>query len=121
LAPPGAGRALLVAASVAVLGACGGGSGSAGPATTAAPASGPATTRPSNLGCDAVAQCFPELARATLERCPASRLDARGREARRRLERLLARIADVDLHNEQAYEASDAATAALADFEEHCL
>jgi hypothetical protein len=79
------------------------------------------STRPSNLGCDVVAQCFPELARATLERCPPNRLDARGREARRRLERLLARIANVDLHNERAYEASDAAMAALADLEEECL
>lgn len=113
--------ALRIAASAAVLGACGGGNGSAGPPTTVAPATAPVTTRASNLGCDVVAQCFPEQARATLERCPASRLDSRGREARRRLERLLARIADVDLHNEQAYEASDAAMAALADFEEECL
>jgi hypothetical protein len=80
-----------------------------------------AATRPSSVGCDVVAQCFPQLAQATLERCPRSRLSPRGREARRRLERLLARITDVDLHNEQAYEATDAVLAALADLEQACL
>jgi hypothetical protein len=111
----------LVAAAVVVRGGCGGDDSAGGSDTTAPAVTTPTTTRPSNLGCDVVAQCFPELARATLERCPASRLDRRGREARRRLERLLARIAHVDLHNELAYEASDAARAALADLEQECL
>jgi hypothetical protein len=112
---------VLVAAALAALTGCGSDESARGSATTAPAATPPVSTRPSNLGCDVVARCFPELARATLERCPASRLDARGREARRRLERLLARIADVDLHNERAYSVSGAATAALADFEEECL
>ena len=111
---------VLVAAAVAVLMGCGDDDSAGGSATTAPAATAPVSTRPSNLGCDVVAQCFPELARATLERCPASRLDARGREARRRLERLLARIADVDLHNEQAYEASDAVVQALDELERVC-
>jgi hypothetical protein len=114
-------RAALVTISLALLAGCGGDDRSAGPAETATRATERPTTRPSSLGCDVVAHCFPEAARETLERCPANELDARGRAARRRLERLLARIADVDLHNEQAYEASDAVVAALASFEEACL
>ena len=112
---------VLVTAAVAALTGCGGQEDSAVESAPTAPAAtASASTRPSNLGCDAVAHCFPELARATLERCPADRLDSQGRVARRRLERLLARIDSVDLHNEKAYEASDAAAAALSDLEREC-
>jgi hypothetical protein len=107
-------------ASIAALAACGGDAGREAVAGTTSDRK-PATTQPPNLGCDVVVQCFPTQAQATLDRCPPDQLDARGREARKRLERLLARIADVDLHNEQAYEATDAAMAALAEFEEACL
>jgi hypothetical protein len=114
--------AVLIAVAVALLGGCGGGhsTGEAAATTTAPPPEPVTTTGPPSLGCDVIVLCLPETARAALERCPASRLDARGRAARRRLERLLARIDEVDLHNEQAYEASDAAMAALAELENGC-
>ena len=98
------------------------GCGGASSESTVAPATTErvAVTQP-NTGCDAAARCLPALAQATLARCPAASLDARGRDARRRLEKLVDRIADVDLHNEQAYEASDAAATALARLEEACL
>ena len=92
------------------------------PESAAAHADGePTTTQLSSVGCDVAAQCFPQLAQATLDRCPARRLSPHGQEARRRLERVLARITGVDLHNEQAYEATDAVLAALAELEQACL
>jgi hypothetical protein len=110
--------ALLLA--VGALAGCGGDEDrSAEPPPPAAPAA--TTTRLSNVGCDSVDQCFPQLAQATLARCPAERLSPGGRESRQRLERLLARITDVDLHNEQAYEATGAVREALADLEQACL
>jgi hypothetical protein len=110
--------ALLLAAG-AVAGCSGGGDSS----TESPPPPPPAntTTRLSNVGCDSVDQCLPQLAQATLDRCPVARLSLRGREARRRLERLLARITSVDLHNEQAYEATDAVRTTLTDLEQACL
>jgi hypothetical protein len=99
-----------------------GGDGSAGaPTTTQAPPTEPVATGLPNLGCDVVAQCLPEFARSALERCPASRLNARGRQARRRLEKLLDQIDAVDLHNKQADLASPAAMGALTELEQQCL
>lgn len=109
--------ALLVA--LGALAGCGTNGKEAAEPAAPPPRSAAATGR-SNVGCDVVAQCFPQLAQATLDRCPRSRLSPRGREARRRLERLLARITDVDLHNEQAYEATDAVVAALRQLEQAC-
>jgi hypothetical protein len=110
--------ALLLAAG-ALAGCSGGGESSA--ETPPPPPPEPTTTRLSNVGCDSVDQCLPLLAQATLDRCPAGRLSPHGREVRRRLERLLARITGVDLHNEQAYEATDAVRVALTDLEQACL
>jgi hypothetical protein len=75
----------------------------------------------SRVGCDTEAQCSTVNAEETLKRCPASRLDAHGRKARKRLERLLARIEHVDLHNKQVDEAYAATMKALADLERACL
>ena len=87
-----------------------------------APAPEPAQARrTSNVGCDVPAQCFPLQAEQTLARCPAARLSPAGRKARRRLERLLERIADVDLHNKQVDEATEAVRRALAELERACL
>ena len=109
----------LLCLAVALAGCAG---GEDEPDRKAAPTDGsPTTTGLSNLGCDVVEQCFPQLAQATLDRCPAGRLSPQGQEARRWLEGLLARITGVDLHNEQAYEATDAVLAALADLERACL
>jgi hypothetical protein len=114
-------RSLLLVAVVAAVAGCGGQKSADSRGTTASTAPEPAVTGPPSLGCDVVAQCSPQLARDTLARCPASRLSPRGREARERLERLLQRIAVVDLHNEQAYEEYDALLAALAEVERACL
>jgi hypothetical protein len=94
-------RSLLLVAVVAAVAGCGGQKSADSRGTTASTAPEPAVTGPPSLGCDVVAQCSPQLARDTLARCPASRLSPRGREARERLERLLQRIAVVDLHNER--------------------
>ena len=111
-------RLFVLALAAAALAGCGGSSSEDAVAPAATERA--AVTQP-NAGCDAGAQCLPALAQAALARCPAASLDARGRDARRRLEKLVDRIADVDLHNEQAYEASDAAATALARLEEACL
>jgi len=81
----------------------------------------PKTVGYSRVGCDVSAECSTVSAEETLKRCPAERLDARGRKARRRLERLLARIERVDLHNQQVDAAYAAAMRALADLERECL
>ena len=81
----------------------------------------PTTVGYSRVGCDVPAQCSTVNAEETLKRCPASRLDARGRKARERLERLLARIEHVDLHNKQVDEAYAAAMKALENLERACL
>ena len=112
---------LLLVTAVGVVAGCGGGNSAQSPGTTASTAPEPVVSGPPSLGCDVVAQCSPQLAQDTLARCPASRLSPRGREARKRLERLLDRIAVVDLHNEQAYEEYDALLAALAEVEQACL
>jgi hypothetical protein len=106
---------------VAALAGCGGDRGADGPTPTAPAQTEPVATGLPKLGCDVVAQCLPEFARSTLERCPASRLNARGRQARRRLEKLLAQIEAVDLHNKQADLASPAAMSALTQLEQECL
>jgi hypothetical protein len=67
-----------------------------------------------------VVVCVPEVAHEMLERCPASRLNDEGRHARKRLVKLLAQIEEVDLHNKQAYEASDAAMQALTQLQRAC-
>jgi hypothetical protein len=64
--------------------------------------------------------CVPQVAHETLARCPASRLSPDGRHARKRLEKALAEIEGVDLHNKQADEASAAAALALAQLERAC-
>ena len=97
--------------------ACGGSDESPRPATSEAPK----TVGYSRVGCDVAAQCSTVNAEETLKRCPASRLDARGRKARKRLERLLARIERVDLHNKQVDAAYAAAMRALEDLERACL
>jgi hypothetical protein len=112
---------LLLVTAVAVVAGCGGGKSPDSQRTTASTGRERAVTGPPSLGCDVVAQCAPQLAQDTLARCPARRLSARGREARKRLERLLARIAVVDLHNEQAYAEYDALLDALAEVEQACL
>jgi len=96
---------------------CGGGEDASKPAS--APAS--ATVSYSRVGCDTEAQCSTVNAEETLRRCPADRLNARGRKARKRLERLLARIERVDLHNKQVDEAYAATMKALEDLERACL
>jgi hypothetical protein len=113
-------RLVVFVLAVAAVGGCGGDED---------PAARPAATTPEptqarrspNLGCDVPAQCFPLQAEQTLARCPAAGLSPAGRKARVRLERLLARIADVDLHNKQADEASEAVRRALAELERACL
>jgi hypothetical protein len=114
-------RRLLLVTAVAAVAGCGGGKSADSGGTTASTGREPAVSGPPSLGCDVVAQCAPQLAQDTLARCPASRLSPRGREARTRLERLLQRIAVVDLHNEQAYEEYDALLAALDEVEQACL
>jgi hypothetical protein len=81
----------------------------------------PRTETYSRVGCDVAAQCSTVNAEETLKRCPANRLDARGRKARKRLERLLARIERVDLHNKQVDEAYAAAMKALEELERACV
>ena len=67
---------------------CGGSGDASAPASTKnAP-----TASQSRVGCDVPAQCSTVQAEETLKRCPPGRLGARGRKARKRLERLLARI-----------------------------
>jgi hypothetical protein len=112
-------RSRLVLLLVAAVAGCGG-DGSTGSTTTTRVTTGQVTTTFPSLGCDVAAQCFPQLAQETLARCPASRLDAHGRRVRRRLEKLLARIAAVDLHNEEAYVAANAVIAARAELERIC-
>jgi hypothetical protein len=113
-------RLAVLAVAAAALAGCGGGDDPA--ARPAAPSPEPAQAgRTSNVGCDIPAQCFPLQAEQTLARCPAAGLSPAGRRARRRLERLLVRIADIDLHNKQADEASEAVRRALAELERACL
>lgn len=97
--------------------------GCGGSEEAAKPASSPpsATVSYSRVGCDTEAQCSTVNAEETLKRCPPDRLDARGRKARKRLERFLARIERVDLHNKQVDEAYAATMKALADLERACL
>jgi hypothetical protein len=96
-------------------------SGSGQEDRSAAPEASPTVTRSSRIGCDVPTSCSTVNAEETLKRCPASRLDARGRKARKRLERLLARIERVDLHNKQVDEAYAAAMRAVEDLERACL
>lgn len=98
---------------------CGGGDHASKP--TAPPAPPGAVSSSSRLGCDVPSACSTVEAEETLKRCPASRLDARGRKLRERLVRLLARIERVDLHNRQVDEAYAAAMKALTDLERACL
>jgi hypothetical protein len=106
---------------VAAIAGCGGDDDSAAPPSeTASSTTGTVTVRPPNLGCDVVAVCLPEVAHELLERCPAGRLSPDGRHARKRLEKVLDQIEEVDLHNKQAYEASDAAVDALTQLERAC-
>ena len=98
---------------------CGGAGQEDRPAASAAPPS--VSTSSSRIGCDVPSSCSTVNAEETLKRCPASRLDARGRKARKRLERLLARIERVDLHNKQVDEAYAAAMRAVEDLERECL
>jgi len=96
---------------------CGGSGDASAPASTKnAP-----TVSQSRVGCDVPAQCSTVQAEETLKRCPPGRLSARGRKARKRLERLLARIENVDLHNKQVDEPYSAAMRALGDLERACL
>jgi len=99
---------------------CGGGGGQASK-PTAPPAPPGSVSTSSRLGCDVPSACSTVEAEETLKRCPASRLDARGRKTRERLVRLLARIERVDLHNRQVDEAYAAAMKALTDLERACL
>jgi hypothetical protein len=87
---------------------------------TTASATTAVTVRPPSLGCDVVDMCLPEVAHELLERCPSSRLSPQGRHARKRLEKVLDQIENVDLHNKQADEASDAALTALTVLERAC-
>ncbi|MFL5930741.1 MAG: hypothetical protein ACJ75P_05735 [Gaiellaceae bacterium] len=98
---------------------CGGGDQASKPTAPPAPP-GPVSSS-SRLGCDVPSACSTVEAEETLKRCPASRLDARGRKLRERLVRLLARIERVDLHNRQVDEAYAAAMKALTDLERACL
>src|SRR5262245_24922468 len=112
-----------VLAVTAVLAGCGGGEGdsAAPPANTTA---GRQTTtekvQAPTPGCDVLVVCVPEVAHEMLARCPAKRLNADGRHARKRLERVLAQIEEVDLHNKQAYEAESAAQQAFTQLEKAC-
>lgn len=99
---------------------CGGGGGQASK-PTAPPAPPGSVSTSSRLGCDVPSACSTVEAEETLKRCPASRLDARGRKTRERLVRLLAPIERVDLHNRQVDEAYAAAMKALTDLERACL
>src|SRR5215213_4934753 len=56
---------------------------------TAPPAPPGPVSSSSRLGCDGPSACSTVEAEETLKRCPASRLDARGRTIRERLVRLL--------------------------------
>ncbi len=78
------------------------------------------TVQPPTPGCDVVVVCVPQVAHDMLARCPEKRLNADGRHARKRLERVLAQIEEVDLHNKQAYEAENAAQQALTQLEKAC-
>jgi hypothetical protein len=111
------GVVLLLAIALAT--ACGGENPAVETAPTPAERATPA--RLPNLGCDVQAQCFPQLAQQALDRCPASRLSRDGRLVRRRLERLLAQVAYVDLHNARAYQTTNALVAALEELERACL
>jgi hypothetical protein len=97
------------------------GCGGSGGTSTPAPAPPPTGFTASRLGCDVPSACSTVNAEETLKRCPPSRLNARGRKARSRLVRFLARIDRVDLHNRQVDEAYAAAMKALADLERACL
>jgi hypothetical protein len=109
---------LLVAAGLA---GCGGGDDTAAPPpTTGARPAATGTVAAPIPGCDVVVVCVPQVAHETLARCPAGRLGHEGRHARKRLEKALAEIEGVDLHNKQADEASAAAVLALAQLERAC-
>ena len=115
-------RVVLLAAA-AVLAGCGGGDGddtAAAPSTTAQRQAATEKVQPPTPGCDVLVVCVPQVARDLLARCPAKRLNADGRHARKRLENFLEHIGDVDLHNRQAYEADDAAQQALTELETAC-
>jgi hypothetical protein len=92
-------------------------------ATSSTPPAPPpsAVNSSSRLGCDTPSACSTVEAEETLKRCPPTRLDARGRKARARLVRLVARIERVDLHNRQVDEAYAATMKALRDLERACL
>jgi hypothetical protein len=112
---------LAVLAAVALTAGCGGGEQVVGQSTTTATVEQPIdTTRPPSMGCDYMPDCFPQLAAQALERCPPSRLDKRGRTARRRLVKHLERYQSVDLHSSQAYETNGPADEALSDLEAAC-
>jgi hypothetical protein len=104
-----------------VLAAAGCGGNGATSTTTTAPPAPSAVTPSSRVGCDLPSSCWTVEAEETLKRCPPTRLDARGRTARARLVRLVARIERVDLHNRQVDEASAATRKALQDLERACL
>jgi hypothetical protein len=105
-----------------VLAAAGCGGNGATSTSTTTPAPPPSAVTPSSrVGCDLPSSCWTVEAEETLKRCPPARLDARGRKARARLVRLVARIERVDLHNRQVDEASVATRKALQDLERACL
>lgn len=104
---------------VLVAGGCGGSDEASSPRASPSPAS--ESVRNSRVGCDVPSACSTVNAEETLKRCPASRLDANGRKARKRLERLLARVERVDLHNKRVDEAYAAAMRALAALERACF
>jgi hypothetical protein len=106
-------RIALVAALIVLAGASCGGNDEPSSEPVAEPV--PTTAGYSRIGCDVPSACSTANAEETLKRCPASRLDAPGRKTRKRLERLLARIERVDLHNKQVDEAYAAAMRALED------
>ncbi len=126
-------KSLVVSVTLGLLLAgCGGGADAPGLAapTATAPALSVTDTDPGSrpdstlvypdLGCDYLPHCYGEWAREALARCAEDTLPPKGRQARARLERQVARIEGVDLHNEQAYEAFEAVGAALEAFNRHC-
>jgi hypothetical protein len=112
-------RFLALGIAVVLIGAaCGGGSEEVASPPAPQADAGPSYPSPD---CEGGLECYAQRAKEALARCPERHLDATGRAARARLQRLLARIEEVDLHNEQAYEAYEAVGTGLAEFGKHCF